>query len=60
MYRVTGSYGKYYAIEINSIDEDDIKNFLDSSEPVIICNEISELDCFGIDEDQIEIIKKEN
>ena len=58
MYRVIGRNGKYYALEISSIDEDDIKEFLDGCEPVIICNEIDELDCFGIETDQVEIVEK--
>ena len=58
MYRVIGKRGKYYALEIDSIDEDDIKEFLDSLEPVIICNDIDELECFNISPDEVEIVNK--
>lgn len=59
MYRIIGKHGKYYALKISSI-EDDIENieiFTSSSEPVIICNDISDLTDFGIDEDEVEIVE---
>lgn len=58
MYRIVGRNCKYYALEIYSIEEDEIKEFTDSAEPVIITEDIADLYCFGITPDQVEIVEK--
>ena len=46
MYRVTKMSGKFYAIKINSIEDDqeNIDSFVNDQIPVIIVSELSELE----------------
>lgn len=63
LYRITGRWGKFYAVLVDidtEVDIEDIKERALSCEPVIICGEdFSDLECFGIDKDDIEILKPE-
>jgi len=60
MYRVTKMSGKYYAIEINSIEEDaeSIESFTNDSIPVIIVGELYELEKLDIYESDVELVEK--
>lgn len=64
MYRITGSYGKYYAVEIaglrSSREVEDIEAFvIESAEPVLLVQDIEDAERFGIDADEIEIVERD-
>lgn len=54
MYRVTGRSGKYYALEIESIESDaeNIEAYTETGDPVIIVGDIYDLENFGINPDE--------
>ncbi len=61
MYRVIKIRGKFYGIEIDSIDDDieNIEGFIETGDPVILCDELEDLEIFGIDETEIKMVVDE-
>ncbi len=58
MYRVVLLGGKPYALEVETVtdDEENINNFLDTGDVVLFCQDLEDLEVFGIDKDDIEIV----
>jgi len=59
MYRIVKLSGIYKALEIDSLYDDieNIQAFLNESEPVILVNDLEELDHFNITKNEVEIIE---
>lgn len=58
MYRVVVLSGKPYAREIDDVRADvvNISQFLDTGDVVILCEDLEDLEPFGIEKDSIEIV----
>ncbi len=59
MYRVTQVSGKWYAIQIRDVyeDQENIETFVQEGTPVILCQDLSDLGDLGIDVDEVEIVE---
>lgn len=59
MYRVIKQSGKYYALEVDIADDDEQENidiFVNEGTPVILVNDLEDLDALDIDVDEVQII----
>lgn len=62
MIRIVKMSNKYYGIEIDSIEDDleNIKDFIDQGTPVILVNDLEDLEfTYGISEDEIILVEPE-
>ncbi len=60
MYRVGKMGNKVYAMKIDfKEDAENILAFVESGDPIILCGNIWELECYGIDEDDVTIVEPE-
>ena len=61
MYRVVKISNKYYGVEIDSVDDDieNMEGFIETGDPVILCDELEDLEIFGIDETEIKMVVDE-
>lgn len=55
MFRVTVLSGKAYAVQVDDLmdDEDNIEEFVASGDVVLLCEDLEDLEPFGIDDVQI-------
>ena len=61
MYRVVKISNKYYGVEIDSVEDDmkNIESFIETGDPVILCDELDDLEIFDIDMSEIKMIDNE-
>lgn len=61
MYRLTNLSSQWYALEINSIEDDieNIKEFTSTGTPIILCEDFDNLYELGINKNEIEIVSDE-
>ena len=59
MIRVVCMRNKWYGKKLYKLDDEaleDIENFIESGEPVILCNSLDELEDIGVDIAEIEMV----
>ncbi len=61
MYRVIQLSGQIYALEISSVigDLDNINQFVEEGEVVMLCDELDSLEKYGINTDEIETVEND-
>jgi len=63
MIRIVKLSGKYYGYDISDLSGDDllddINGFLNQSDPVLLVDDLWDAKKFGVDKEDIKIIKKE-